>query len=134
MKFKKWFFHNLFLFQLISPFSCSEKEPGFQQFLLIYNTYKIPLEFLHLYQYFKKIRKYQYFFAIHLVLRRYFIKGVLCSSESGEWKNWLKAQHSENQDHGIRSHHFMGNRRGNSVRLYFSGLQNHCRWWLQPWN
>ena len=31
----------------------------------------------------------------------------------------------------IRSHHFMGNRWGNSensVRLYFSGLQNHCRW------
>ena len=22
---------------------------------------------------------------------------------------------------------------GNSVRLYFFGLQNHCRWWLQPW-
>ena len=20
------------------------------------------------------------------------------------------------------------------VRLYFGGLQNHCRWWLQPWN
>ena len=19
-------------------------------------------------------------------------------------------------------------------RLYFFGLQNHCRWWLQPWN
>ena len=31
----------------------------------------------------------------------------------------------------------MGNRwgnSGNSVRLYFSGLQNQCRWWLQPWN
>ena len=31
----------------------------------------------------------------------------------------------------------MGNRWGNSgksVRLYFWGLQNHCRWWLQPWN
>ena len=27
-----------------------------------------------------------------------------------------------------------GNRQGNSVRLYFWGLQNHCRWWLQPWN
>ena len=26
------------------------------------------------------------------------------------------------------SHHFMGNRWGNSVRLYFSGLQNHFRW------
>ena len=29
----------------------------------------------------------------------------------------------------------MANRWGNSgVRLYFGGLQNHCRWWLQPWN
>ena len=37
----------------------------------------------------------------------------------------------------IRSHHFMANRwgnNGNSYRLYFLGLQNHCRWWLQPWN
>ena len=25
----------------------------------------------------------------------------------------------------------MANRWGNSGRLYFSGLQNHCRWWLQ---
>ena len=24
--------------------------------------------------------------------------------------------------------------RGNSGWLYFLGLQNHCRWWLQPWN
>ena len=32
---------------------------------------------------------------------------------------------------GIRSHHFMGNRwgnSGNSAILYFSGLQIHCRW------
>ena len=27
----------------------------------------------------------------------------------------------------------MGNS-GNSDRLYFLGFQNHCRWWLQPWN
>ena len=49
----------------------------------------------------------------------------------GEWKSWLKTQHSENEDHGIWSHHFLTNRwgnSGNSVRLYFSGLQNHCRW------
>ena len=39
-----------------------------------------------------------------------------------------KAQHSENEDHGIRSHHFMANRWGNSGRLYFWGIQNHCRW------
>ena len=43
----------------------------------------------------------------------------------------VKAQHSEKEDHGIRSYHFMRNTRGNtgnSVRLYFFGLQNHCRW------
>ena len=58
-------------------------------------------------------------------------KKPLDESESGEWKSWLKAQHSENKDHGIRSHHFMASRwvnTGNSVRLYFSGLQHHCRW------
>ena len=41
-----------------------------------------------------------------------------------ERKRWLKAQHSENEDHVIWSHHFMGNiwgNRGNSVRLYFWG-------------
>ena len=30
----------------------------------------------------------------------------------------------------------MANRWGNNAnsdRLYFFGLQNHCRWWLQPW-
>jgi len=46
----------------------------------------------------------------------------LDESESGEWKSWLKAQLSENEDHGIWSHHFMGNRwinSGNSIRLYF---------------
>ena len=39
----------------------------------------------------------------------------------------VKAQHSENEDHGIWSHHFMRNRwgnSGNSNRFYFSGLQN----------
>ena len=41
---------------------------------------------------------------------------------------WLKAQHSENKDHGIQSHHFTADRWGNSGRLYFWGLQNNCRW------
>ena len=47
-----------------------------------------------------------------------------------KWKRrvkiWLKTQHSENEDHGIWSHHFMANRwgnRGNSERLYFLGFQ-----------
>ena len=37
----------------------------------------------------------------------------------------------KNKDHGIWSHHCMANRwgnSGNSDRLYFLGLQNHCRW------
>ena len=39
-------------------------------------------------------------------------------------ESWLKTLHSENEDHGIQSHHFMGNRlgnSGNSVRHYFGG-------------
>ena len=35
----------------------------------------------------------------------------------------------KNKDHGIWSHHFIANRwgnSGNSDRLYFLGLQNHC--------
>ena len=64
-------------------------------------------------------------------------KKPLDENRRREWKSWLKAQHSENEDHGIRSHRFMRNRwrnSGNNVRLCFLGLQNHCRWWLQPWN
>ena len=58
-------------------------------------------------------------------------KKPLDESERGERKSWLKAQHSENEHHGIWFHHFMGSRwanSGSSVRLYFEGLQNHCRW------
>jgi len=35
--------------------------------------------------------------------------------------------------HDIQSHHFMAKRwgnNGNSDRLYFLRLQNHCRWWI----
>ena len=39
---------------------------------------------------------------------------LLDESERGECKSWLKAQHSENEDHGIWSHHFMTKRCGNS--------------------
>ena len=65
------------------------------------------------------------------------LKEQLDKSERGEWKTWLKTQHSKNKDHCIQSHHFMANTWGNngkSERLYFLGLQNHCRWRLQPWN
>ena len=50
----------------------------------------------------------------------------------GEWKSWLKTQHSKNEVYGIWSHHVMAKRgrSGNSDRLYFLGLQNHCGQWL----
>ena len=37
-----------------------------------------------------------------------------CSFDLHFSKSWLKAQHSENEDHGIWSHHFMANRCRNS--------------------
>ena len=76
--------------------------------------------------------------VIHLYSRKWRrTKELLGESERREWKSWLKTQHSENKDHGIWSHHIKANRWANSVnsvRLYFPGHQNHCRWWLQPWN
>ena len=42
------------------------------------------------------------------------LKSLLMKVKEESGKSWLKAQHSENEDHGIRSHHFMGNRWGNS--------------------
>ena len=74
---------------------------------------------------------------------------TILMAESEEWKSplvkvkeesekvGLKLNIHKNEDHGIQSHHSMANRWGNigdSNRLYFLGLQNHCRWWLQSWN
>ena len=52
------------------------------------------------------------------------LKSLLMKVKEESKKSWLKAQHSENEDHGIWSHHYMGNiwgNSGNSVRLYFWG-------------
>ena len=61
-------------------------------------------------------------------------------AESEELKSLLMKVKEESEKVGLKlniqktkiwSHHFMGNRwgnSGNSVRLYFSRLQNHCRW------
>ena len=57
------------------------------------------------------------------------LKSLLMKVKEESEKVGLK--HSEKEDHGIWSHHFMANRWGNnkhSDRLYFLGLQNHCRW------
>ena len=63
-----------------------------------------------------------------IVEREEELKSLLMKVKKESEKNWLKTQHSENEDHGIWSHHFMENRWGNSEKFYFLGLQNHCRW------
>ena len=42
------------------------------------------------------------------------LKSLLMKVKEESGKSWLKAQRSENEDHGISSHHFMANRWGNS--------------------
>ena len=58
------------------------------------------------------------------------LKSLLMKVKEESEKAGLKLN-IQNKDHGIRSHHFMANRwgnNGNSGRLYFLGLPNHCRW------
>ena len=38
------------------------------------------------------------------------LKSLFMKVKEQSGKSWLKAQHSGNEDHGIWSHHFMGNR------------------------
>ena len=59
------------------------------------------------------------------------LKSLLMKVKEESKKADLTLNKQKNKDHGIWSHHFMANRwenSGNSVRLYFLGLQNHCRW------
>ena len=65
------------------------------------------------------------------------LKTLLMKVKQESEKVCLKLNIQKTKYHGIWSHHFMANRWGNSGNsgwLYFSVLQNHCRWWLQPWN
>ena len=59
------------------------------------------------------------------------IKSPLMKVKKESEKFGLKLNIQKNEDHGIWSHHFMANRwgnKGNCDKLYFLGLQNHCRW------
>ena len=60
---------------------------------------------------------------------------TLMEESEKELKSLLMKVKEESEKVGlklnIQKHHFMGNRwgnSGNSGRLYFLGLQNHCRW------
>ena len=47
------------------------------------------------------------------------LKSLLMKVKEESEKNWLKAQHSENEDHGIWSHYFMASRWGNNENTDF---------------
>ena len=58
------------------------------------------------------------------------LKSILVKVKEKSEKVGLKLN-IQKTNHGIWCHHFMGNRwgnSGNSGRLHFGGLQNHCRW------
>ena len=72
---------------------------------------------------------------------RYADDTTLMAESEEELKSLLMKVKEESEKVGLKlniqktkmmaSHHFIGNRwgdSGNSVRLYFGGLQNHCRW------
>ena len=62
-------------------------------------------------------------------------KNLLMKVKEESEKVGLKFNIQKNEHHDIQSLHFMANRwgnNGNSDKLYFLELQNHCRWKLQP--
>ena len=65
---------------------------------------------------------------------RYADETTLMAENEEELKGLLMKVKVEGEKVGLKlniQNHFMGNRwenSGNSVRLYFGGLQNHCRW------
>ena len=59
------------------------------------------------------------------------LKSLLMKVKEESEKVGLKLKFQKTKIMASGPHHFMGNRwgnSGNSVRLYFGGLQNHCRW------
>ena len=57
------------------------------------------------------------------------LKSLLMTVKEKSEKVGLKLSIHKMKIHGIWSHHFLGwGNSGNSVRLYFGGLQNYCRW------
>ena len=56
------------------------------------------------------------------------LKSLLMKVKEESEKAGLKLNIQKTKTMASSPHHFMKNRCGNSVRLYFGGLQNHCRW------
>ena len=65
------------------------------------------------------------------------LKSLLMKVKEGNEKYGLKLNIQKTKimvSGPITSWQIKGEKNGNSDKLYFLGLHNHCRWWLQPWN
>ena len=60
----------------------------------------------------RNINNFRYADDTTLMAKSEVTKEPFDEGERGEWKNWLKTQHSENEDGGIWFYHFMVNRWG----------------------
>ena len=79
----------------------------------------------------RNINNLRYADDITLMAESEELKSLLMKVKEESEKAALKLNIQKNEDHGIQSHHSMANRwgnNGNSNRLYFLGLPNHCRW------
>ena len=76
-----------------------------------------------------------------------YVEDTTLMAESEELKSLLMKVKEESEEFGLKLNiqktkirasstitSWQRGNSGNSVRLYFSGFQYHCRWWLQPWN
>ena len=67
---------------------------------------------------------------------RYADDTTVMAESKEELKSLLMKVKEESEEVGLKLNiqktKFIANRWGNSGRLYFGGLQNHCRWCLQP--
>ena len=79
----------------------------------------------------RNINNLRYADDITLMAESEELKSLLMKVKQESEKVGLKLSIQKTKiDHGIWSHHFMANRwgnNGNCDRLYFWGLQNHCR-------
>ena len=79
---------------------------------------------------------------------RYTDDTTLMAESKGELKSFLMKMKEQSEEVGLKlniqktkimssspiTSWQIGGETMETVRDYFGGLQNHCRWWLQPWN
>ena len=65
---------------------------------------------------------------------RYADDTTLMAESEEELKSLLMKVKEESEKVGLKFNIQKTKIMASGFTLYFFGLQNHCRWWLQPWN